>query len=168
MKSTLRIDYERGPENAPIIKIVTLAPGAIDEDHPDFRVEDKLIGDLLQTPSMGFRNTLFETKSSFPIGEDKLIVTIGPIARDRMHDTLRYRYLNRYVPQPTLQLMQKAWIGSPTKPGEDGTRNAQPGELTAIRINEFFDWLKELDKPGESGFSDNAEMMSKYDTWQEN
>jgi hypothetical protein len=173
MKSTVRIDYERGPGNDPVIKIVTLAADSVDEDHPDFRVEDKLIGDFLQPPSMGYINTLFEQKTRTPIdGEKKLIVTIGPITRGQMHDTLRYRYLNRYVPQPTLNQMQKAWIGPPAMTEEDrradGAREPQPGELVAIRINKFFDWLKSLDEPGETGFSDNAEMMSKYGQWREN
>lgn len=147
MKSTLKIDYERGQENLPVIKIVIPdkpphpfkngdTPGYsedIDED-----VRDKLIRDLLHTPLYEQPNSLFEVKTTFPIESGRL-TTIGAVSEEILFYSFRHSILNRIIPYDTLIDFNQD--KAPTKTAMELKTGDSENYLKWKKINEFFDWL---------------------------
>ncbi len=149
MKSTLKIDYDRGQENYSVIKIVIPdkpphpikcgeTPGFAEDIDEDVR--DKLIQDLLHTPCWSQPNHFFEVKTTFPIESGRL-TTIGAILEDRLFYTFRHAIINRIVPYDTIiatNIEKNKNIAN--KDPLNGRENYHKEHLLN-KIDEFFDWL---------------------------
>lgn len=147
MKSTLKIDYERGLENYPVIKIIVPTEERLIPSNPevfwhseDDDVRDKLIRDLLHSPLYSEPNHFFNVKTAFPI-EAGTLTTIGAIKETDLFDIFHAAILQRMVPYETRCLMNKK-----EKLPDGQGRTPHDGELEGRKINEFFDWLKETER----------------------
>lgn len=151
MNARIKIDYERGLQNHPVIKIIRPAenkllpttPGSNEDIEED--VQDRLVTDLLHSPCKVDPNEFFEIKSNFPVDGGPRITTIGAIQEEDILYRFRHAILNRYVPYNDIVDINRD-IGLTSRITSDvflykKSRN-QYFELFQ-RIHQFFNWLDE-------------------------
>lgn len=138
MKSTLKIDYERGQENPPVIKIIIPdsespvkepTPGYFTKINDDEDVRDKLLRDFLHSPGYDEPNSFFEVKTSFPV-EGHRLTTIGPIKYDRLFYVFKHAIINTIIPYDDIIHINT----------EDGLAGSV-AVATHQKIKEFFDYI---------------------------
>lgn len=127
MKSTIKIDYERGFDNSPVIKITTPRTKEISED-----IRDKLIQDFLHSPMRSERNYLFELGTYGNLNEMPFdACTISPVKYENVMYKLRHIVLNRLVSESDVQLFN--------------SKLSEPNDAYK-KVHEFFDWVDQLEK----------------------
>lgn len=149
MKSRIKIDYERGVRNNPVIKIITppqellfppTSPGGSEDIEEE--VQDRLIADLLHSPCHVDPNNFFEVKTTFPLDSGARLTTIGAVQEEDILYTFRHAVLNRYIPYNDIVEINREF-GFNSR-GMDGLNEAQNENVNFSKfkkIHQFFDWL---------------------------
>lgn len=147
MKSTIKIDYERGKSHTPVIKIIipdwektpNENPGDLEDDDP----RDGLVRDLLHPPCMAAPSGFFEIKTTFPVGNSTL-TTIGAIEEENLLRRFKTAILSRYIPYSSI-------VKSNDILRSDGfNSNIDPVPVhydRYLKIHSFFDWLNQTERP---------------------
>lgn len=152
MKSTLKIDYERGHESFPVIKIITpLQPQPLVDPTPGYStdteedVRDKLTLDFLHSPYKVDRNYFFELKSYFPIANGNL-TTIGAIDEKDLLHRFKHAILYRFVPYLDLVKINRGEISNkaPSEVQSTVEENFRKSHDKYIQINAFFNYLDKV------------------------
>lgn len=152
MKSRIKIDYERGAHNHPVIKIITplkqkpmrLLESPLSNEDVEEDVQDRLISDLLHSPDQVDPNSFFSIKSKFPLDDGLLLTTIGAIQEVDILYQFRHAILNRYIPYNDIVALNKACdfqFPVVSASGIDKCKSTNYYFNTFKKIHEFFDYL---------------------------
>jgi len=150
MKSRIKIDYERGIRNNPVIKIITPIPdetirrleSPLSNEDIEEDVQDRLVKDLLHSPCKCDPNYFFEIKSSFPLDIGSKVTTIGAIQEEDILYTFRHAILNRYVPyNDVVEINREFGFMSRATDGLDTAQSKNQYFELFKKIHQFFDWL---------------------------